>query len=125
MKVMIFVLALCLTRYAVGATTNHAVLFIDSARPEQAAMIEALNSAFFFSASLRAGLKVTAYDINTDTTHRGFSGDVDYRRDFDGKAVAQMRPGALPYLFCLRGGQRIVRQLTIGSQEEIKLCLGS
>ncbi|WP_168198803.1 hypothetical protein [Jejubacter calystegiae] len=55
MKVMIFVLALCLAQYAVGATTNHAVLFIDSARPEQAAMIEALNSAFFLAPACAPG----------------------------------------------------------------------
>ncbi len=102
-----------------------AVIFIDSSDVSQAALVSALNDDLYYSAHLREGLSITVYDINVGNRNdeRPFSGAVNYQKDFNGAAVAKMRPGKLPYLFCMDSKEREKREITLTNKEEIKLCM--
>lgn len=111
---LIFLLYTSLTQAADTAV----ILFVDSAEPRQAELVEDINRALFYSAELREKLTVQVFDINPRA--RAFRGEIIYRKDLQGHAVAQYRPGDLPYVFCQFKG-KTVNHFTVTSKEQ--LCL--
>ncbi|QKJ88635.1 hypothetical protein PMPD1_3721 [Paramixta manurensis] len=99
---------------------TQATLFIDSAEPQQAALAAEINQALFYSPTLRAALTVTVFDINPNA--HPFNGEVIYHIDSDGKAVAQYRPGRLPYLFCQADGKTRTH-FTVSNKDQLCLCI--
>lgn len=118
MKTLLLIVALALPPLSRAAA--EAVLFIDSSQPDQARLLADINQALFYSPTLRASLSVTVYDINPRP--QAFSGEITYRPDAGGSAVARYRPGPLPWLFCQTKGT-IRNHLTVSNKEQLCLCL--
>lgn len=83
-------------------------------------MVERINQSLFYSISLRNAINVQVFDINSKAHH--FSGEIDYHKDEDGKAVAQYRPGQLPYVFCRFKG-KTQSHFTVRYKDQICLCI--
>lgn len=98
---------------------TRAVVFIDSSRPAQGQLVNAMNQMLFYSASLRAQLAVDVFDINPHGAP--FSGGLHYVPDTHGQGAARYRPDALPFLICLEGKKEILR-MEIEKKEQLCLC---
>lgn len=100
----------------VTAAQAQATLFIDSSDPAQAALVSDINNALFYSPTLRQRVAVKVFDINPAS--QGFSGEVEYQADREGKAIARYRPGRLPYVFCQQA-QKTIRQYTLSKKDQL------
>ncbi|MFI8416074.1 hypothetical protein ACQKDS_06365 [Serratia sp. NPDC078593] len=102
------------------AAQTRAVVFIDSSRPAQGQLVNAMNQMLFYSPALRARLAVEVFDINPHGAH--FSGGLNYRPDRRGLGAARYRPEALPFLICLDDEKEILR-MEINKKEQLCLCI--
>lgn len=102
------------------AAHPQAVIFVDSSQPVQAGLVMDINRMLYFSPTLRNGISVQVFDINSKS--EGFSGTINYTRDTSGKAVSQYRPEGLPYLICLNEKTEQLR-VALENKEQLCLCL--
>jgi len=114
---LFFIFGLLACQVAI-ASERQAIIFINSADHRQAVLIAEINQALFYSPTLRNFVKVKVFDINSDA--HVFSGELDYQTDVGGKAVAEYRPGRLPYIFCKHAGG-IETEFTLSNKDQI--CL--
>lgn len=103
----------------VHAAKNQAVIFIDSSKVNQQALIGEINQMLFYSPTLRAKISINVFDINPDGPE--FIGEIKYIHDRTGRAVAQYRPGPLPFLICQMGKKASSRG-SLNTKEQLCMC---
>ena len=97
-----------------------AILFMDSFSVMQSQLVSEINLVYNYSPTLRSALSVTVYGINPYL--EPFSGEIEYRSDAQGMAVAQYRPGPLTYIIC-KINNHFSNHFTMRHKEQLYLCI--